>query len=77
MLNRDINIYIFRKKVTKNAERESAVVFSRNLQRLLLVAPVKNKNVLSLCNKLNKNGCNLAVLDQNGMSYFTSFDEYE
>ena len=57
--------FSFRTKLTKKAELEAVDVFSLNLKHLLLIAPVKNKRLLSIDPGF-KNGCKLAVLDKNG-----------
>ncbi|XP_057313558.1 S1 RNA-binding domain-containing protein 1-like isoform X1 [Hydractinia symbiolongicarpus] len=58
-------------QLTKDAEREATEIFSTNLKHLLLVAPVKNKKILSIDPGF-KNGCKIAVLDENGQLLETS-----
>lgn len=48
------------------AEHDAIDIFSSNLKHLLLVAPVKNKTVMSIDPGFN-NGCKVAVLDKHGM----------
>lgn len=54
-----------RSKMSKKAELEALEVFYNNLKHLLLVAPVKNKVVLSIDPGFS-NGCKVAVINPNG-----------
>ena len=51
--------------MTSKAEREAVDVFSNNLKKLLLVPPVRGKNVLAIDPGFS-HGCKLAALDKHG-----------
>ncbi|MGN1182318.1 MAG: Tex-like N-terminal domain-containing protein, partial [Faecalibacillus sp.] len=54
-----------RKELTEKANAQALKVFSVNLEKLLLQAPLKNKMVLGV-DPAYRTGCKLAVVDQTG-----------
>lgn len=54
-----------RKELTEKANEQALKVFSVNLEKLLLQAPLKNKMVLGI-DPAFRTGCKLAVVDQTG-----------
>lgn len=52
-----------RSMLTKNAEKESVDVFTKNLKQLLLLKPVKGRRILGLDPGF-KNGCKLAMISE-------------
>lgn len=54
-----------RNELTEKAEEKSIDIFSLNLEKLLLQAPIKGKTVLGF-DPGYRNGCKLAVVDKNG-----------
>ena len=54
-----------RSELFENAEDNAIEVFSKNLEKLLLTPPMKEKNVLGL-DPAYRTGCKLAVLDKTG-----------
>lgn len=56
---------LVRNELTEKAEEQALKVFSVNLEKLLLQAPMKNKMVLGL-DPAFRTGCKLAVVDQTG-----------
>ncbi len=55
----------FRREITELAEVQAIDIFSRNLEKLLLQPPMKNKKVLGL-DPAYRTGCKLAVVDITG-----------
>ncbi|CAH1264026.1 SRBD1 [Branchiostoma lanceolatum] len=60
----------YRADLTKTAEKQSAAVFSHNLQRLLLQPPVRGRVVLGV-DPGYRHGCKLAVTSQTGQILHT------
>lgn len=54
-----------RSELKENAEEDSIINFSNNLEKLLLTPPISEKNVLGL-DPAFRTGCKLAVLDKTG-----------
>jgi uncharacterized protein len=54
-----------RNMLTEKAHEQSIDVFSRNLERLLVVPPLKDKMILGV-DPAYRTGCKLAVIDQTG-----------
>ena len=56
---------LVRKSLTEKAQEASIDVFSENLEKLLLQAPMKNKRILGF-DPAFRTGCKLAVIDESG-----------
>jgi len=56
-----------RSNLTRNAEKESLVVFANNLRELLLTPPCRNSVIMGLDPGF-KHGCKVAVIDSQGKS---------
>lgn len=54
-----------RSDLTKKAEEDSVVIFSKNLKQLLMQSPLKNKKVLGI-DPAFRTGCKMAVVDEYG-----------
>lgn len=65
-IEREIRSYI-----TKNAEKRSIKVFSKNLEQLLLESPFPGKTILGW-DPAFKTGCKLAIIDKTGKVLETS-----
>ncbi|ANZ97147.1 RNA-binding transcriptional accessory protein [Brochothrix thermosphacta] len=60
-----------RSELTEHAETHAIDIFGRNLRKLLLQSPLKDKCVLAL-DPAYRTGCKLAVLDKQGKAVTTS-----
>lgn len=52
-------------ELKEKSDNEAIKIFEKNLERLLMMAPIKNKRILSL-DPAYRTGCKLAILDENG-----------
>ncbi len=68
-----------RNLLTERAEGEAIKIFAKNTESLLMVPPVKDKNVLSIDPGQGWTGCKVAVLDGTGKlkAYTTISDSAE
>lgn len=76
------NIWVFfsfisillRSKLTSDAEKESVMMFGRNLRQLLLTSPVRGRALMGV-DPGYKHGCKLAIISPTSKFQFQTFLE--
>lgn len=65
---------LLRSKLTSDAEKESVMMFGRNLRQLLLTSPVRGRTLMGV-DPGYKHGCKLAIISPTSKFQFQTFLE--